>query len=539
MSRLIAIMFCCLVASLARADGCYIPQRAVLKIPEIPAQRAFISWKDGTETLIISSALDSESQKLGWVIPLPAVPDLLEKETPGALKSLQFTLQPIITHELYPGIIAAIIFTFLLNFLLATWLFKRHRFADLVTVLAILFILSGLMLPSLGSARGIVRPGSDSVRIEKTAAVGAYDVSVLRAKSASDLNDWLAQNGLSELPVAAEAIVTDYITNNWVFAAIVLAREQPGLNAPHPIRMSFRTAEAVYPMKLTAIAGGQTELELYVVADKRAVNDLFKVTYCDTFKQQLDADDREYETGQFYSGAGTKAIIGHPAIVRLMWDDCILSKMTATLPSGSMTDDIRFRWKPPKVIREHFYTRAGARETTAVNFVDGFGLFYFMAMIVYRKRIREAGGIAWLFGKRLIPAFGVIALASFVHFSLLPKLDASEIRVTRGRIYDYHAVKTLQLQIESLLMDHPYVLRGTVQEIEKFLLSNLKNDLRSRHAKRADKLRNEITGGELVNEDSPGNFTVEMRGTNVVVLLFEANGRARIISIPSLTMPSK
>jgi hypothetical protein len=222
-----------------------------------------------------------------------------------------------------------------------------------------------------------------------------------------------------------------------------------------------------------------------------------------------------------------------------MWDDCILSKMTATLPSGSMTDDIRFRWKPPKVIREHFYTRAGARETTAVNFVDGFGLFYFMAMIVYRKRIREAGGIAWLFGKRLIPAFGVIALASFVHFSLLPKLDASEIRVTRGRIYDYHAVKTLQLQIESLLMDHPYVLRGTVQEIEKFLLSNLKNDLRSRHAKRADKLRNEITGGELVNEDSPGNFTVEMRGTNVVVLLFEANGRARIISIPSLTMPSK
>jgi len=61
------------------ADGCYVPARAVKKIPEIPAQRALISFKDGRETMVISSALNSESQELGWIIPVPCVPDSIEK----------------------------------------------------------------------------------------------------------------------------------------------------------------------------------------------------------------------------------------------------------------------------------------------------------------------------------------------------------------------------------------------------------------------------------------------------------------------------
>ena len=60
------------LASDVFGDGCYIPERAVRKIPEIPAQRAVLSWKDGHETLVISSTLDSKSQRLGWIIPLPA-----------------------------------------------------------------------------------------------------------------------------------------------------------------------------------------------------------------------------------------------------------------------------------------------------------------------------------------------------------------------------------------------------------------------------------------------------------------------------------
>jgi len=41
-----------LSASVAFGDGCYIPERAVRKIPEIVAQHAVLSWKDGVETLV-------------------------------------------------------------------------------------------------------------------------------------------------------------------------------------------------------------------------------------------------------------------------------------------------------------------------------------------------------------------------------------------------------------------------------------------------------------------------------------------------------
>ena len=88
-----------LFASSALGDGCYIPERAVRKIPEIPAQRAILSWKDSVETLVISSSLDSEAQKLGWIIPIPAVPQTIEKESPGGLKTLDFCIQPEITHN--------------------------------------------------------------------------------------------------------------------------------------------------------------------------------------------------------------------------------------------------------------------------------------------------------------------------------------------------------------------------------------------------------------------------------------------------------
>ena len=36
-----------MVRTAAFGDGCYIPERAFRKFPEIPAQRAVLAWKDG------------------------------------------------------------------------------------------------------------------------------------------------------------------------------------------------------------------------------------------------------------------------------------------------------------------------------------------------------------------------------------------------------------------------------------------------------------------------------------------------------------
>ena len=48
------------------ADGCYFPARAVKTIPSIPTQRALLVWRDGVETLIVSSELDSYAHELVW-----------------------------------------------------------------------------------------------------------------------------------------------------------------------------------------------------------------------------------------------------------------------------------------------------------------------------------------------------------------------------------------------------------------------------------------------------------------------------------------
>src|SRR5882724_4380582 len=102
MRRRFAIWLCLFLTTAhphSWADGCYFPQKATLKMPEITAQRAVLRWKNGTETLLISSALNSESQKLGWIIPLPAVPSKIEKADPGALKTLAMLTQPKIIHD--------------------------------------------------------------------------------------------------------------------------------------------------------------------------------------------------------------------------------------------------------------------------------------------------------------------------------------------------------------------------------------------------------------------------------------------------------
>lgn len=61
------------------SDGIYLPERAFQKIPEIPTQRAIISYKEGIETLIIESSVSAEGQSFGWVLPLPVGPTEIGK----------------------------------------------------------------------------------------------------------------------------------------------------------------------------------------------------------------------------------------------------------------------------------------------------------------------------------------------------------------------------------------------------------------------------------------------------------------------------
>ena len=178
--RYLVVIAFLLSGSVAWGDGCYIPERAVRKIPEIVAQHAVLSWKDGVETLVVSSALDSEAQTLGWIIPVPAVPNTIEKATPGALKTLDFCIQPTIIHDLSREVRATIVVVLIGNLLMATWWFKRERFGCLLLLLLLLFVLVSLLLPALASAGAGAVTKASGVQVEKTATVGSYTISILK-----------------------------------------------------------------------------------------------------------------------------------------------------------------------------------------------------------------------------------------------------------------------------------------------------------------------------------------------------------------------
>ena len=127
--------------------------------------------------------------------------------------------------------------------------------------------------------------------------------------------------------------------------------------------MTFSSKEPVYPLKLTAVAGGSTAFEVFVIADDRAACDLLKEEFCDRFTENkrahLPEEEDPHETDMDFSGETTHWRIGHPAICALMWNNCILTKFAGTIDAGKMTSDIQFDWKRFKPYQQHFYTIQG------------------------------------------------------------------------------------------------------------------------------------------------------------------------------------
>ena len=219
---------------------------------------------------------------------------------------------------------------------------------------------TGLMLSAVGTAGAGAVTKASSVQVGKTATVGSYAISTLKPSQPDGLDGWLAENGFAALPEAAGPIIADYISQGWVFAAIKLTRGESGANAPHPIKLVFASKDAVYPMKLTAIAGGKPGFELFVIGDGRASCDTLEEEFCDRFAETEDRRSNKPEM-HFGSAGRHTTLRSRPllAICPLMWDNCVLTKFVGNVDAAGMTKDIRFAWKPFKSHQESYFTQEG------------------------------------------------------------------------------------------------------------------------------------------------------------------------------------
>ena len=504
----LALLFFLLCGSTAQADGIYMPERVIRKIPEISAQRALIRWKEGAESLVISSALDSESQRLGWIIPLPSVPSAIAKADPGGLKTLNFCIQPEITNDLHDEIVMSL--AFLLHVLLftAVWLFMRESLLDWFLVWICFVILASMGIPAAMELRENLLAGASTVRIEKTVNAGAYEVAVLTSTNFGDLNSWLGENGFSAFPSAAEPIVARYIKDGWCFGAIKLSRDEKGANTPHPIQIDFKTKEVIYPMQLTALSSHSPHFELFVLGEMRADSSLLRTEFCDRFLTATAKADgwrpvREYPC---FAAEHSNLKVGHPAICSQMWSGCVLTKLSGELTPLQMTDDLRFQWSQLHAYRQHLFTKRGSISSAFLCFAWMFGSYAFGSMVAFRKKIRQK---PWRFlTTNLLPAASICGLVSVACLCCLPKIETLEVRRYFGN-YRW-AAHDLSEGIDRQISGTPTLLQGSEHEISDAII-------------KAQRFY-PVIANKLSVESTPGNFTLEKRNGKITINCYDLIG---------------
>ncbi|MBN2130357.1 MAG: DUF2330 domain-containing protein [Sedimentisphaerales bacterium] len=262
------------------------------KVPTgVPYQRAFLFFHEGSEALVLQSKYElprsAGVDSLGWVVPVPAVPELASMDAATAkyfFRRLSFRTQPRPHHiRTCFGTAAVVIFLAALAFLLvclieypflsrmklsrAAW-HRRARAGALIVIFTFFFAVT-TMMPHLG------RASAGGVEVLKAEQVGVYGVKVIRGDTAEAILRWLTDNGFA-FGTDDKDVFQNYVDHDWCF---VTAKVQTDPNTPKerivaeglaaPLILQFDTESPVYPLALTSVAGTKTEVLLYTLSDTK------------------------------------------------------------------------------------------------------------------------------------------------------------------------------------------------------------------------------------------------------------------------------
>lgn len=166
------MLFCSMVLGVAaqlavfeaRADGCFVWQGGVDLVE--PSQKAIISFRDGTETMVLQVKYEGPATEFAWIVPLPAKPEVTAIEPEKS---------PFAEISLHTQV--------------------RER-----------MLTDG-------------RKGEAEVAVLERKMVGVYDVAILAAADATALADWLAKNGYA-FPKNRVDVLKSYVRDRGVYVAM-------------------------------------------------------------------------------------------------------------------------------------------------------------------------------------------------------------------------------------------------------------------------------------------------------------------------------
>ncbi len=512
----------------ARADGCFIPDAAYEKLPAIPTQRALLRHDEGVETLIIESSLDAEGQAFGWMIPLPAAPTEFREVSPGLVKTLSFCTRPEITYDL--GLYENVTLLFLVaavTLIAFGAILSRARPPLRWALLLLCVVLLGgvLLLSSLGGAlpaSALPAPWTPGLRVLETVDVGSYGLTVLEADSADALEQWLKDSGLAALPAEGMRIVSDYVADGWCFVAARLKRDGAGLSTPHPLLMSFPTAQPVYPIRLTAVAGSEVLLEVFVCAEQRAEMAGLGTEFCDSFERRryFASGNRRFYYARpshlptMYYGSESGRSIAHAGAEGLFGPGCVLTRLTGRLGPGDMRDDIRVGLIPFSPCRRRVWSSPGACQSGLGVAMAVWCVGLVAGIAVKLKRIRAPGGRSYAVRYIVLPLLGLCAVILAGTYAVLPKVH---VRAEEAPRVWYHNLM-VEGAAQALMNEHPELLDAAPAELERALTEGLRQ------------IKNPFTGQPVEAEDSPGNFALQVE-PEPALWVFEQDGSPYVIPL--------
>ena len=483
------------------ADGKYFPEKAYKAAPAIPSQRAILSYRDGTEKLMIESSLDGQGQEFGWVIPLPSKPTEFEKTSAGLINTFGLGLQPKIIHDLTRELSTLWPIVMLVTFgcLIVTGTKSPVRILLLVS-LFVFFL--GIFAPHLGTRfQATAITDAPGIKIHDVRQVGSYELTVLEAESSQALDAWLEDNGFVGLSKEDEKIVSDYVQDQWYFVAAKLRREGDGYSRPHPFSMSFRSDKLVYPMRLTSTVGSNVYLELYVIADKRAACDVLTLEVSDSYRHRKErkASYSDQIVPSEFVGKIHRQNIGHSDATKFMWDGCVVSKLCGTLKPEQMGKDVVLQLTTGGPYQKRYYSRRGARDTGLAMFLRIWCILPVLLGVVYHGKRKEPSGRSIFIKKVLVPSVLLSFLVWALTYVILPKIDVRAVPGGKGGFARIRLEKHRRTaEIAMLAQDHGNFAGMGKDEIAKLLDDYFmsKNTI------------NVYSGEPLKHEDSPGHYTI-------------------------------
>jgi hypothetical protein len=504
------LLGCLLFASAsACGDGCVIPPTPFAKV-EISDQRALIHFGDGTETLVIDTSFHGDGTNFAWVIPVPALPKV-EAATVGLFPTLQSIFQPEVVHNV-PALFWIPILVGLFVYSILRLKRQGRSIADMLVLWLLLTCFWSALLPA-GSGLGVAVSANPEVQVFARKVVGIYETAILKSDDGTALIQWLNKNGFAT-PTSFLPAIRAYAREGWYFVASKI-RLEASLHAAakaHPLALTFKTQNPVYPLRLTAIGNNHCRIDLYIFGPDRANVPGFAVERCAKPDYPVLKND---DLPQYRYNGDLR--IRHPLLRSLVDQSPVATKLTAQLSNKEMQRDAYIAWSPFQEKRLRYFSPHGAAmlaSNVSLSLIA-------MALLVWYCTATSQRAWAQQCWKccRIAILLGVILWCPI--YLLVPKISVSLASFRDVRMWHLY-------EIPRVLEDR----WGKEAATDMPDLAWVRQQLREGSPERDDlQIRvqtNAIFGLPWHEEDSPGNYTLRQTGGGIDFVGYDIDGAANV-----------